>query len=432
MILAFLIIRKKLPLLTMFLKGVIRLKKGRAKIHQFGYPWVYSNELVSIDKTIPAGSWVALEDSGGTLIGYGQYNPHSLISFRFFDNKFESEEQTKLEFFRRLDSAVHSREISLSDKMKASEVGLNSYRLCFGESDRLPGFIIDLYESDSKQPIAVMQCHSAGADTFILWAQEWLAKNKNIHSGVVRNDIEVRTKESAKKEKHSWGKLPSGVHALEGGVRFYVDVWEGQKTGYFYDLRENRATITQRSLQFENPNVIDFFSYVGGWGLQIAKKNKNAVLYAVDSSKKSLDELKKIAELNKIQNKIITIESDIFEDREKIKIDLLQQNKNKFDVVIMDPPAITSSAKQKNQSIRVHENCFTLAADLLSKKSIIAFAACSFHFTWEDFMMSIQAASDRSRKNLRITHFGSQGTDHPVSSMLPESRYIKCVIAENN
>ncbi len=415
----------------MFLKGVVKLKKGRAKIHQFGYPWVYSNELAKIDKEIPAGSWVALEDSGGTPIAYGHFNPHSLIAFRAFEHKaFQSEEQTIKEFNVRLDSALQSRILYLAEWIQKKEVGKNSFRLCFGESDGLPGFIIDLYDSDSGEPVAVLQCHSAGADQFISWAQIWLEQKCKIKSGVIRNDLDVRDREQVKKEMHSWGKLPNHIHALEGGVRFYIDPWEGQKTGYFYDLRQNRIELTKRSVHFDKPNVIDFFSYVGGWSLQIAKKNKNAIIYAVDSSQKSLDTLVETAKANQINNQIIPIKSDIFENIEKLKSDLQIRNSNKYEIVIMDPPATTTSAKQKNQGVRVHENCFTLAADLLHAKGVLALAACSFHLHWDDFMHAVLVASDRSRSQFRLTHFGSQAPDHPVNAMLPESRYIKCVFAE--
>lgn len=416
----------------MFIAGKIQLKSNAKRILHYHYPWAYSNE-VTHDQSLPAGSWVTLESEKGTSIGYGYYNPHSLIAFRIFERQpFTNETNVREEFFSRLDKAFEIRRTAYRDQMQSGEMGHFSFRLCFGESDQLPGLIIDLYETgEVGTPIrgcavgkqthgcAVVQCHAAGADYFVQWLQEWLAK-LNIRSGVIRNDIDVRRRENVQCLVSEWGVLPEQIYALEGGVRFFIQPKTGQKTGYFYDHRDNRAALTNRvKLKKHCSSVLDCFSYIGSWGLQILKKNPHAHLTAVDSSTAALEQLKEIARVNGLANRVEVVAADIFKAPPSFS--------QPFDVVICDPPSLTSSAKQHMKALKAYEKCFTKALQWLHADGLIAFSSCSYHVTWDEFLNCITRSTHKIGSDLQLTYFGSQALDHPVLSSLIETRYLKCV-----
>ncbi|MEW6055775.1 MAG: class I SAM-dependent rRNA methyltransferase [Bdellovibrionota bacterium] len=407
----------------MFLKSAIRLKKGSTKFTRSGSPWVYSNELASFDKNLSPGSWVSLENHDGQTLGYGHFNPHSLISFRVFERAaFRSEEQVRALFFRRLDQALQLRIKAFQEAITAREMGARSFRLAFGESDGVPGLVIDLYES-SPNGMAVVQCHSAGADQFVFWTQTWLEERLGISCGVLRNDLEVRRKEQVRLEVSDWGTLPNEAYALEGGVRFLIDPKAGQKTGYFYDLRDNRAELARRAARYEEGAVLDCFSYMGGWGLQVLKKNSKARLVALDVSKTALEAVLRNAEANGFSGRVETVAADFFKDKKAL-------GSQKFEIVVCDPPALTSSAKQAAEGRRAHESCFYTALGYLERGGIAALSSCSFHLSWDEFLGCVQHAGIGRNAQLKISHVGSQSADHPILATLVETRYIKSVIVE--
>lgn len=418
-------IGRKVASILMFLKGAVRLKKGPTRLTKTGSPWVFSNELASVDKKIEPGAWVALEDAAGKAIGYGYFNPHSLIAFRLFERaSFRSEEQTRALFFKRLDAAWRTRTRAYAQRIAAGEIGAKSFRLAFGESDGVPGLIIDLYEAAARgNGMAVLQCHAAGADNFIFWAQQWLEERMAIGCGVVRNDLDVRKREHVALEVSEWGQLPDSIWALEGGVRFFVDPRKGQKTGYFYDHRDNRAELARRAASSEG-DILDCFSYVGGWGLQALKKSAKGKLLAVDVSRAALERVERNAAENGLRDRVETLEVDLFKEKKAL-------GARKFAVVVSDPPALTSSAKQAAEGRRAHEACFATALAHLESGGIAALASCSFHLTWDDFISCVSRAGwDALSKQLKLTYVGSQGADHPILSSLPETRYLKAVIVE--
>jgi 23S rRNA (cytosine1962-C5)-methyltransferase len=407
----------------MFLKGAIRLKKGPSRFLRSSSPWVFSNELVKIDKSLAPGSWVSLEAHDGRALGYGFFNPHSLIAFRAFERvSFRSEEQTRAVFFKRLDGAWAARQRAYGAQIAAREMGAHSFRLAFGESDGVPGFIIDLYEA-TPGALAVLQSHAAGADSFLFWAQQWLAERMAIDRGVIRNDVDVRRKENVALEVKEWGSLPKEAHALEGGVRFFVDPRRGQKTGYFYDHRDNRAELARRAAGVAG-DVLDCFSYVGSWGLQALKRSPKAKLVAIDVSAAALSALSRNAEENGFKGRVECVEMDFFKDGPGHLGD------RRFGVVVCDPPALTSSAKQAQEGRRAHETCFRRALEHLAPGGLFAAASCSFHLTWDEFLECGGKAGGALGKQLRATFVGSQAADHPVLASMPETRYLKCMIAE--
>ncbi len=411
-----------------FIQSSIQLKFQTEKFLQrflSGHPWVYSNELTQIDKTLKPGVWVNLLDVKGKFLAYGFFNPHSLVAFRIFDTvPFVSPEETRKVFFTRLDAAWQKRKFYFSDWIKRGIIGPSSYRLCFGESDGLPGLVIDTFEQASV-PFAVIQSHSAAADQLLSWAQEWLDEQMGVGGGVIRNDVEVRKREGLELSVSLWGKEPQDVHALDGGVQFFFDPVKGQKTGYFYDHRQNRFQLASLYADVtERKSVLDIFSYVGSWGLTLLKQNPKLVLTAVDVSKSALDWVMENAQRNGIsKERVKCVELDFFKEHAKLK-----SISSTFDVIISDPPAMSSSAKHVKESKLAHEKCFEKALSLLSSDGQIVFASCSFHLTRDDFFETIMRASKTCRKNLQTFYEGGQGADHPVLASMPESRYLKAAI----
>jgi len=288
------------------------------------------------------------------------------------------------------------------------------------------GFVMDLFESGetNKSPaVAVIQCHSAGADNFILWAQQWLDERMGVRCGVVKNDLDVRNRENVKLEVIEWGDLPREIYALEGAVRFKVDPRKGQKTGFFYDHRDSRRELALRASHVEG-DILDLFSYVGGWGLQALKKHPKARLVAVDVSASALELLKFNAEANGMGGRIELVQADLFKDKKVL-------GSRKFGTVISDPPALTSSAKQASEGRRALEACFYLALGHLAPTGIVALGSCSYHLTWDEFFVIVGRAARSWNRTLRIGFIGSQGADHPILSTLPETRYLKAVIGDS-
>jgi len=431
----------------------IRLKKEtskfKIKLNLIGLPWVYSNELQEVDVGIQPGSWVELEDSNGKPIAYGHFNPHSLIAFRVFENrKFESFEKTRALFFKRMDDAWITRQRSYCDLINKNLMGRYSYRLCFGEADGVPGLICDLYEQGLGGGVAVIQCHSAGADHFIPWLQEWLSQRMGIEAGVIRNDIEVRKKENAPIEKLTWGDFSPKAYVFEGGVRFFVELLAGQKTGYFYDLRDSRFEFAKRltsfasKVEFESKQkffLLDCFSYIGAWSLQVLRLNPNIHLVAIDVSKTALEGLEMNAKENRLDSQIEYVRADFFEEKNLLENLVKSFSIKGFHAAVVDPPSLTSSLKQKKEALYAHEYCYSKALSVLLKpeesefnqSGVVALSSCSFHLKIDEFYSVIAKASHQNGGQLKINYFGTQSMDHPIlSSQGLDSIYLKCAIGE--
>lgn len=410
----------------MFLKDQLKLKKKSeipySRFLKKGIPWVFANELQKFDSKIPAGSWVGIATAEGEPLGYGFFNPHSLIAFRLFERvQFRNEEALQENIMNRLDAAWRLRQ--------SVYAGSRSVRLVFGESDALAGLIIDLFESTSGEGIAVIQCHAAGADYFIPIVQRWLESRLKIKAGLIRNDLDVRRREQVELYTKEWGVLPSETFAREGDLRFFFDLKAGQKTGFFYDHRDNRLAFAKRAAALAENNsrptlsALDCFSYVGAWGLGLAKANKKIRVVCLDVSDDALQMVTLNAQENGLSDRVEIVSADFFKDRSIAK-------KGPFDIVVSDPPAMSASAKHSDESRKAHERCFFQAMGYLSPGGIAALAACSYHLKWDEFIDVCARAGQSRNRQLSMTHIGSQSADHPMLANMPETVYLKCVFVQ--
>lgn len=349
--------------------------------------------------------------------------------------KFDSEAQTRALFFKKLDWALKLRHGAYGPEISSGKIGKHSFRLCFGESDGLPGLIIDLFEGGSSG-VAVIQGHSAGSDQLIFWTQQWLMERMGIDRGVIRNDLEVRKREGVKLEVLPWGGDSSNAYAIEGGLRFNVDPLLGQKTGYFYDHRDNRrrfAEICRNNLSLKTPRenevlILDCFSFSGSWGLQVLSELKSAgvraKLIATDISKEALECVKENAKAANLLEQVECVAIDFFKDARTLS----NTPNSPFDVVACDPPSLTSSAKNAGEGKRAHESCFRSAIALTKEQGLVGLASCSFHLKTDDFLEVCSTAAHKNKMLIQDFYLGFQSADHPVLSSLPESRYLKAMI----
>lgn len=406
------------------LAGTIRLHKQvsrRPPRYARGAPWIYSNEIEGATEKLAPGSWVAVENAEGRILGTGFYNPHSLIAFRWFHAGPDFNRRLfDTEVRRRLDTALELRRNAFAAHVKTGEMGSHSFRLVFGESDGLPGLIVDLFESNLGKPVGVVQCHAAGADAFLntLWA--WMLEKLQAQALIVRNDIDVRERERATLFTETMGVLPERTFAREGYVDFEVSPLRGQKTGYFYDLRAHRRRFTQM-MEYRQGMLLDAFCFIGSWGLQALKRNPRLELVAADVSGPALDLLEANAEANGLKERVRTFECDLLKEEFAFE-------RSSFDGVVCDPPSLTHSAKHLEQGARAHAQLFKRATAIAEEGAPIAFASCSFHLGMEGFLDCVSQASHGARKSLVLTSVGYQDDDHPALAALPESRYLKCAM----
>jgi len=375
------------------------LKPKEHRRIQKGHLWVFSNELETVPHDIAAGETVQLHTHDRKLIGAGFFNPNSLISFRLLT---KGEELPDREFFRKkLQEALTLRQkvYQLDDT--------NAWRLVHGESDGMPGLIIDRFGKG-----LVIQAFSAGMDLHLPMISELLQELLEPEVIVVRNESALRELEGLPLNKaviHGT-KTQARQTIHDAGISFEVDLFAGQKTGFFLDQRENRRIIRKFS---KGARVLDVFTNDGGFGLNaLAAGAGSAIL--VDASEDALKRAEHNAKLNGYDN-FSLIADDAF--------NILQQMidaKESFDLVILDPPSFTKSRKNVPGALKAYRKLNQMGLQLVKKGGFLATASCSHHVAEEDFLQSIHQASLLANCQLRMIYRNSQPFDHPVLLSMPE------------
>lgn len=396
-----------MPKNTSLLPTVI-LKKGEDKRLRQGHVWVYSNEIdtekTPLDQFFP-GEEVVIETANQISLGSAYINPHSLISARLFDRKANS----------RLNSSLIANRIQEALRLREQLFSHPHYRLVFSESDQLPGLVIDRYGND-----LVAQVNTAGMekqkDVIILALQEVFPA---LNSLLWRNDNRTRQQEGLENYiAAALGKPPEVTRIEENMTSFYVPLWKGQKTGWFFDHRLNRARLKN---YVHGQTILDVFCYLGGWGIQAATQGAKSVT-CIDSSAFACEWTLKNASLNGVQDKVEVICEEAI-----ISLQKLYQQKSKFDIIILDPPAYIKRRKDKKAGLRAYERLHSLAMRLLNPYGILVAGSCSMHLSNEDLDHVLRKASMQARCPLQILERGHQGPDHPIHLFIPETDYLKAV-----
>ncbi len=387
----------------------LRLKKNEDRRIRAGHVWVYSNEIdtkVSPLNEFIAGEEVFVESSDKTKLGVAYINPHSLITARLFTRRAHERLNTDL-LIQRIQNAL-----LLRKRLFAKPY----YRLVFGESDALPGLVADRFGD-----ILVLQINTAGMDVktdMILEAFRTVLPE--IQCIILRNDSGIRQQEGLEKiVKIAFGSPPEKLMLEENNVSFVAPLSEGQKTGWFYDHRLNRSRL---SAYVSDKRVLDVFSYLGGWGIQAACRGASEVV-CVDSSPLAISLIGKNAELNQISDKVKSICDDAFSALKK-----LGESKEKFDVIILDPPAFIKKIKDKKEGALAYLRINEAALKLLVPGGILISCSCSMHMSYDDLLQTIRRAGLHASCELQMIERGHQAPDHPVHLAIPETDYLKMII----
>ncbi len=388
---------------------VLILKPNEDRRLRAGHLWIYSNEIdvtTSPLKSFAAGQQVVVKNSRGKLMGLAYVNPHSLICARLFSRDVNHPLDKSL-FVHRLNIALSLRE-GMTDQPY--------YRLVYGDSDFLPGLVVDRFGD-----ILVVQIATAGMEQVKELLVEALCKVLKPNGILFKNDSRIRRAEELPEYVEvAFGEVPEWVDIKENNVLFSVPVYQGQKTGWFYDHRASRARLEH---YVKGKRVLDVFSYIGGWGVQAAVFGAESVS-CVDSSEFALDAVEKNAELNNVREKVATIHGSAF-DVMKVLID----EGERFDVIIMDPPAFIPRRKDIKSGEQAYRRVNELAIRLLSKAGVLVSASCSMHLGRERLNDILRASARHLDRDIQILEQGGQTFDHPVHPAIVETEYLKAVFA---
>jgi len=386
--------------------AILRLKKDEDRRIRAGHLWIFSNE-VDVRATplsgLEPGQPVEVQDSRGHFLGSGYANPRSLITVRLLSRK-KGQALGPVLLSERLGHALGLRE--------RLHPGEPFYRLCFGESDGLPGLVVDRYGG-----VLVVQATTAGMERVIEAVVEALVDLVAPEGVLLRADTPARELEGIERYvRTAYGDVPDRLEILENGVRFGVPLREGQKTGWFYDHRVNRRRLAR---YVTDSRVLDVFSYVGGWGVQAAAAGAAEVV-CVDSSAAALQLVDENARLNDVSARVSTILGDAFE-----VLDTLRGQQARFDVIVLDPPAFIKRRKDQKQGEQAYRRLNLAALELLPEGGILASASCSFHLSRDMLLRTILWAAERTGRQVQIVEEGHQAPDHPFHPAIPETNYLK-------
>ena len=381
------------------------LKKHEDKRLRQGHLWVFSNEIDTKRSPLEqfeAGDLVVVNDSGGKALGVAYINPHALICARLLSRKPNSSIGKK--FFKdRLSQALVLRQ-RLFDKP--------FYRLVFGESDGLPGLVIDRYDG-----VLSVQITTAGMERQKQLLVEALTELLQPDAILLKNDNSQRQLEKLSLEPElAFGKLPERLLIEENNTRFIVNIAEGQKTGWFYDHRCSRTQFANWSRGLK---VLDLFSYAGAWGITSALAGA-ADVTCVDSSETALSLAAESAALNGVQDKMQFVRSDVFEFLKQAR----EQNLH-FDAIVLDPPALIKRRKDYKAGYEAYRRLNHLALQVLSSDGVLVSASCSHHLSRSDLHEILRSSARHIDRHLVFFASGGQGPDHPILPAMPETEYLK-------
>lgn len=383
----------------------IYLKKNEDKRLRKGHLWVFSNEIDTLRSPLEqfsAGELVQITSHDGKPLGTAYVNPQALICARLLSRKANL--KCGINFYKeRLFNALALRE-KLFDKPY--------YRLVFGESDGLPGLVIDRFG-----PVLSVQITTAGMEQRKETLFAALVELLTPTAIIVKNDNSQRQLEGLNLESEiAYGKLPDPLIIEENGAKFKIDIIDGQKTGWFYDHRLSRAQLAGLA---KNQRVLDLFSYTGAWGIPAALAGATEVT-CVDASEGALALAAENAGLNQVAEKMRFVRSDVFEF-----LRLARQDNQLYDIIILDPPALIKRKKDFKQGYEAYRRLNHLALQVLAKNGILASASCSHHLSRENLHEILRSSGRHIDRHLVFFASGGQGPDHPIDPASTETEYLK-------
>ena len=370
-----------------------------------GHPWVYSNEIRmdQAARALAPGTLVTLRRTDGTALGVAMFNPHSLVAARLLDR--DAGRTIGQRFFaRRIERAWRLREKLFDEPF---------YRLIHAEADGLPGLVVDRFDD-----VLVIQSNAAGIarlEPIVLAALSALLHPRAV---MLRNDSPARAQEGLQPAvRVAIGALDSRVLLRENGSLFPVDAMAGQKTGWFFDQRRNRAFVA--SLAKGGGRVLDLYCYTGGFAVQAAGAGASETI-GIDRSESALTLAAEAAALNGVDAICTFRRGEAFAEAER-----LAAEGERFDIVIADPPAVAKSRKEVPAAVRGYRKLTRLAAALTARGGFLFLASCSYNVGAADFAEAVRRGIADAGRSGRIIRTAGAGPDHPVHPALPESAYLK-------
>ncbi|MHB9154587.1 MAG: class I SAM-dependent rRNA methyltransferase [Endomicrobiales bacterium] len=385
----------------------ITLKKHEERRLLSGHFWIFSNEIGTISGSPQSGDVVELAAHSGQFLGLGFFNPHSLIAFRLLSRDRES---VDAEFFRK-------RILKAYEFRKRIYPQLDSFRAVFGESDFLPGLIVDKYGK-----YLAVQFLSAGLEKHreeICRALEEVIAPEGI---VARNDSALRRLEGLEEKiEVISGKIPERVRIEEGESSFRADLLSGQKTGFFFDQRDNRLLLSKYC---RGKTFLDCFCHSGAFGIHAARAGASHATW-VDSSQPALRLAEENARLNGLDGLFNGVNADIPEYLESIK-----NSGKKYDIINLDPPALIKSRKDFAAGYKMYRKLNVLALEILPPGGMLATSSCSHNLGPEDFRQMLKEAAGRAGRQVWLLSLRSQAPDHPILLSMPETEYLKFALLQ--
>lgn len=389
---------------------IVTIKKGEGRTVKSGGLWIFDNEIASVMGSASNGEIVIVHDFDGYSLGKGFINFNSKIRVRLMTRDVAQEINSEFLKMRLLNAWEY----------RKKTVDTSSCRIVFGEADFLPGLVIDKFSD-----VLVVQSLALGIDRFkeeiVELLKEILAEDGVSIRGVYeRSDAKVRKQEGLERTKGFIGEeFDTNVEIIENGVKYYVDVMDGQKTGFFLDQKYNREAIRKLC---KGAKVLDCFTHTGSFALNAGQAGAASVL-GLDASELGVAQARKNAEMNGLSDTVKFECVDVFE-----KLPELEAKGEKFDVIILDPPAFTKSRNSVKNAVKGYREINLRAMKLIKDGGFLATCSCSHFMTYELFAKTIGQAAANVHKRLRQVEFRTQAPDHPILWAANESYYLKFYI----
>ncbi len=388
---------------------ILKLKRGEERRIRQGHLWIFSNEVDTANtplKGFEPGEVVAIHDGRGKVLGTGYVNPHSLIAARLVSRDPRHPFDASL--------IVHRLKVALSLRQRIFDTP--HYRLVFGESDGLPGLVVDRYGD-----VLVAQITTAGMERQKAAIVEALTKVVAPRAIVLRNDSAIRDLEGLERYvEAALGEMPETVEVIEHGACFVAPLGAGQKTGWFYDQRDNRRDLGR---WLQGARVLDVFSYVGGWGIQAVRQGAESAI-CIDESPLAIDYVARNAEANGVADRVGVLREEAFAALKSLKA-----AGERFDAVIVDPPAFIKRKKDFRKGLDAYQRINALAMSLLERDGMLISCSCSHHLGRADLVQALnRAVRHLGGREMQILWQGGQAADHPVHPAIPETGYLKAAV----
>lgn len=391
-------------------RAVVTLKKGEGRTLKAGGMWVYDNEIASIEGDFENGDVVTVHDFDGYPMGCGYINTKSKITVRLLSRHKDAV----------IDESFMEGRVRDAWEYRKQTIDTSSCRLIFGEADFLPGIVVDKFSD-----VLVVESLALGIERWkrviVEALKRVLAEDGIFIRGVYeRSDAKVRLQEGMDRAKGFIGEpFDTKAEIVENGVKYIVDVEEGQKTGFFLDQKNNRAAI-QRLCR--GKKVLDCFTHTGSFALNAGIAGAESVL-GVDASQLAVDQAEENARLNHLEDRVRFQCADVFE-----LLPELEARGEKFDVVILDPPAFTKSRNSVKNAVKGYREINVRGMKLVRDGGFLATCSCSHFMEPELFAKTLREAAAGARRRLRQVEFRTQGPDHPILWAADQSYYLKFYI----